>query len=183
MKFMLMAASLRKDSVNKKLINLTGRLLEKQDYSIDLAELSQFNLPLYDADIQGQHGIPEAAHAFVKRMHAVQGLIIASPEYNFSTPGILKNLIDWVSRMTPMPWAKQKIYLMSASPSLVGGNRGLWHTRVPLEACGSIVYPSMFSLASAYEAFTETGELKDERLQEKLTSELTSFGEFSKRLS
>jgi len=183
MQFMLMAASLRKDSVNKKLINLSARLLERQNYTVDLTDFAEFNLPLYNADIQEQLGIPEVAYAFVKRMQAAQGLIIASPEYNFSIPGVLKNLIDWVSRITPMPWNNQKIYLMSASPSLIGGNRGLWHTRVPLEACGAIVYPHMFSLASAYEAFTETGELKDDKLQQRLTNELTAFIEFSRRLT
>ncbi|MDF2867448.1 MAG: NADPH-dependent reductase [Gammaproteobacteria bacterium] len=183
MKFMLMAASLRKDSVNKKLIKLSAKLLAQQNCAIDLTDFAEFNLPLYNGDIQTQQGIPEVAHVFVQRMQVAQGLIIASPEYNFSTPGVLKNLIDWVSRITPMPWSNQKIYLMSASPSLIGGNRGLWHTRVPLEACGGIVYPNMFSLASAYEAFTETGELKDAKLQERLSNDLAAFVEFSRRLA
>lgn len=183
MEFMLMAASLRKDSVNKKLIKLAAELLGKQNYSVNLADFSQFSLPLYNGDIQTEQGIPEAAYAFVKHMQAAQGLIIASPEYNFSIPGILKNLIDWVSRITPMPWSNQKVYLMSASPSLIGGNRGLWHTRVPLEACGAIVYPNMFSLASAYEAFTDSGEFKDAKLQQRLSNDLTAFVDFSRRLT
>lgn len=182
MKMMLMAASLRKDSVNKKLINLSAKVLQPL-CTPDIADFAEFNLPLYNGDIQEQQGIPEAAYAFVERMHAAQGVIIASPEYNFSIPGTLKNLIDWVSRISPMPWVKQSIYLMSASPSLVGGNRGLWHTRVPLEVCGAMVYPSMFSLASAYEVFNENGELKDAKLQERLAKDLGAFVDFAKRLA
>ena len=83
MHLMLMAASLRKDSVNKKLIALTTKLLQAQGHSIDLADFSEFTVPLYDGDIEANQGVPEVAHAFVKRMHASQALIIASPEYNF----------------------------------------------------------------------------------------------------
>lgn len=183
MKFMLMAASLRQDSVNKKLIQLTAKLLQQQGHNIDLADFAEFDLPLYNADIQDQQGFPANVQAFIQRMHAAQGLIIASPEYNYSTPGTLKNLIDWVSRVSPMPWAKQNVYLMSASPSLVGGHRGLWHTRVPLEGCGAMVYPTMFALASAYEAFNEQGELKAAQLQQRLVQELASFADFAKKLS
>ncbi len=77
-------------------------------------------MPLYNADIQNTQGFPAAVTEFIKRMHNANGIIISSPEYNFSMPGTLKNLIDWVSRITPMPWNKQNILLLSASPSLVG---------------------------------------------------------------
>lgn len=179
---MLMAASLRKDSVNKKLIRLVAKLLESQKHDIDLAEFSEFNAPLYDGDIEANQGIPEGANAFAKRMQASDALIISSPEYNFSMPGTLKNLIDWVSRIKPLPFAQKKIYLMSASPSLVGGNRGLWSIRIPLEATNALVYPSMFSLASAYDAFTEEGALKDEKLQERLVDDVASFVSFCQKL-
>lgn len=182
MQFLSVAASLRKDSVNKKLAKLTAQLLLSLGHKVDLADFSEFTVPLYDGDIESGQGVPERAKAFVARMHTADGLIISSPEYNFSIPGTLKNLIDWISRITPMPFTKQKIYLMSASPGLVGGNRGLWHTRVPLEATGAMVYPSMFSLASAYEAFNEQGELKDLKLQDRLNSELINFIDYCNKL-
>jgi len=174
MKMLMMAASVRKDSCNKKLINLAAKLAGEQ-CDVDLADFAEFAMPVYDANLQAEQGLPEATLKFITRMKAVDGVIISSPEYNFSTPGTLKNLIDWVSRDKPMPWKDKKVLLMSASPSLVGGNRGLWQTRIPLECCGSFVFPDMFSLANAYEAFASDGQLKDSALQKRLHSNITAF--------
>lgn len=182
MKLLLMAASLRKGSFNKKLIDLACVLLREQKIEVDKADFSEFDMPLYDGDVNEKEGLPKGALAFMERMDATDGIIISSPEYNFSTPGTLKNLIDWISRGKPMPWTKKTLLLMSASPSLVGGNRGLWHTRVPLEACGAIVYPDMFSLASANTAFQEDGSLKDDDLQKRLKISLIEFVKFLEKL-
>lgn len=182
MQFFMFAASLQVNSVNKKLIHLSAQIAKKFNHQIDLADFSEFDLPLYNNDIQNNQGFPANVHHFVKRMHQADGLIISSPEYNFGIPGHLKNLIDWVSRLTPMPWNNQRILLLSASPSLVGGNRGLWQTRVPLEACGAVVYPNMFSLSAAYQAFDENGQLKDES-QQRLENTLQDFISFVKKLS
>jgi len=72
-------------------------------------------------------------------------------------PGVLKNLIDWVSRLMPQPFNGKQALLLSASPSMVGGNRGLWSLRVPLEHLGMRVYPDMFSLAQPTRPSTATG--------------------------
>jgi NAD(P)H-dependent FMN reductase len=101
--------------------------------------------------------------------------MMASPEYNASMPGVLKNAIDWVSRVQPQPFKNKHAMLLSASPSLVGGNRGLWALRVPLEHLGTRVYPDMFSLAKAHQGFTEGGQLADAALQQRLEDTLTSF--------
>jgi len=82
-------------------------------------------------------------------------------------PGLLKNAIDWVSRYEPQPFNERHALLLSASPSMVGGNRGLWALRVPLEHLGARVYPDMFSLAQAHKAFDAQGRLSDPRLQER----------------
>lgn len=174
MRIFMFAASVRKESVNKKLINLSASLI-KDKHEIDLADFREFDMPLYDGDLNAEKGLPEAAKQFIIRMQKADGMMISSPEYNFSMPGTLKNLIDWISRDTPMPWKNRQILLMSASPALVGGNRGLWNTRVPLETCGAFVYPEMFSLASAYSAFNEAGELMDASLQKRLKSNLDEF--------
>ena len=173
MNLFLMAASLRADSVNKKLANLCNRLLSSE-HKIDHANMADFDAPLYSGDIETV-GIPENINNFVARMKRTDKIIISSPEYNYSIPGTLKNIIDWVSRVRPMPWKGADIMLMSASPSLVGGNRGLWHARVPLEGCGAFVYPEMFSLADAYNAFDEEGNFKDQQLQSRFTKLLNDF--------
>ena len=90
-------------------------------------------------------------------------------------PAAIKNLIDWVSRFRPQPFNGKQALLMSASTSMVGGNRGLWALRIPFEHLGTRVYPDMFSLAQAHEAWASNGELKDATLQDRLDRTLGCF--------
>jgi chromate reductase len=175
MKYLMFGASLRKDSYNQKLIDLAARIVTDLNHTPVQVDYSEFNMPLYNADIQNTEGFPVAVTDFIERLQQTDGLIMSVPEYNFSIPGTLKNLIDWVSRVTPMPWRGKKILLLSASTSLVGGNRGLWATRVPLEACSAFVYPDMFSLATAQESFSNSGNLKDTALEERLKNMLKGY--------
>jgi chromate reductase len=175
MKLLMFAASLSQGSLNKKLIKVAAREAMANNATVDLAEFSEFDLPLYNLDLQQAQGFPENMKNFVTRLQAADGLVISSPEYNFSIPGTLKNLIDWVSRQQPMPWMNQQILLLSASPSMVGGNRGLWATRVPLEGCGAFVYPQMYSLAVAHEAFDAAGDLKDAVIAARLKDTVQGF--------
>jgi NAD(P)H-dependent FMN reductase len=137
--------------------------------------MDEFPVPSYDGDLEHEAGVPEGAAELRRRLLATDGYVISSPEYNGSMPGALKNLIDWVSRFRPQPWHGRHGLVMSASPSMVGGNRGAWALRVPLEHLGSRVYPDMFSLARAHEAFDADGRLSDARLQDRLESTLAGF--------
>jgi chromate reductase, NAD(P)H dehydrogenase (quinone) len=175
MKFFLLAGSLRQESVNKTLIRLCAKLLKNEAHEVDLTEMQEFEVPLYNQDEQNKNGIPAGALRMIERMDEADGIIFSVPEYNFSVSGVFKNQIDWISRKTSKPWDGKRIALVSASPSLVGGNRGLWATRVPLECCGALVYPHMFSLASAYTAFKEDGSLQDASLQQRLQQLLIDF--------
>jgi NAD(P)H-dependent FMN reductase len=174
MQLFLMAASLRTESVNKKLTNICNKFLSV-NHQVDYANMADFDAPLYNNDIQDKEGIPSSIMNFISRIKQAQKIIISSPEYNYSIPGTLKNIIDWVSRAQPMPWKNTDILLLSASPSLVGGNRGLWHARVPLEGCGAFVYPEMFSLSDAYNAFDSEGNLKDKNSQSRLEKLINEF--------
>lgn len=183
MQLLMFAASVRRDSCNKKLIKVAAEIARAQpNVSVDLADFAEFHLPMYDANMEVDEGLPENTLLFIERMKKSDGVIIASPEYNFSIPGTFKNLIDWVSRAKPMPWKDQRMLLMSASPSLVGGNRSLWTARVPLECCGAYIFPDMFSLSSAYTAFTEEGKLKDETTYKRLQTNISSFIHFVQEL-
>lgn len=181
MNLFMFAASLRQESVNKKLIKLASTLIDTK-HSIDLIDYNEFYAPIYNADVEAKDGLPENVKKFITYLKKSDGLILSSPEYNFSTPGTLKNLIDWVSRDNPMPWRGQKILLLSASPALAGGVRGLWQTRIPLEGCGAHVYPDMFSLSNAYAAFAENGELADKASQDRLKKMLQDFVKFAEQL-
>jgi chromate reductase, NAD(P)H dehydrogenase (quinone) len=86
-------------------------------------------------------------------------MIIASPEYNFSIRGTLKNAIDWISRIRPVPLRGKSALLGAASRGTIGGIRGLWQLRILLEGLGVHVYPDMFALETAEEAFLPDGTL------------------------
>ena len=171
-RFLVFAASLRRDSLNARLAELAAAVIERRGGEVDRATMRDFDCPSYDQDEEGE--MPPGAQAFAARLKEADALIIAAPEYNASMPGVLKNAIDWASRIRPQPFNGRHALLMSASPSMVGGNRGLWATRVPLEHLGARVYPDMFSLARAHEAFGESA-LADETLQKRFEGTLTCF--------
>ena len=183
MKVLAFAASLRRESLNRKLIALAVELAREARADLDLADFHEFDMPLYDADLQNASGFPDGARELARRIEATDGLMIASPEYNYSMPGTLKNAIDWVSRMKPMPLRGKHGVLLAASTSLVGGIRGLWALRVPLEGLGVILLPDMFALAQAPQAFDEGGRLKDPVLQERLRKLVHSYLDMGRKLS
>jgi chromate reductase, NAD(P)H dehydrogenase (quinone) len=163
---LVFAASLRSGSLNDRLASLAATVVEQNGGTVDRARLAEFDCPSYGGDLEGEEGIPTGAREFRRRLLAADAFIIASPEYNGSMPGVLKNVIDWASRFRPQPLRRKHGLLMSASPSMAGGNRGLWALRVPLEHLGADVYPDMFSLARAHEMFDPEGRITDAKLQE-----------------
>jgi NAD(P)H-dependent FMN reductase len=175
MKVVAIAGAMREKSLNKQLLRLAIELLEKDGVEVDLVDLRALGIPFYDGDIEASSGLPASAQELVARIAAANGLVIASPEYNFSVPAVLKNAIDWVTRAKPMPLRGKTAVLLSASPSLVGGNRALWVLRMSLEVVGVHVYPDMFSLATAHQAFDDAGQLKDEALARFLRSVLGGY--------
>jgi len=174
-----MAASLRRESYNKKLAAIIQNILKTQNHVVTELNFADFLAPFYNADEQDSKGIPQVVTQFAQKMLEHDGLILVSPEYNYSTPGVLKNLIDWISRMQPSPLTAYPIMLNSASPAMAGGNRGLLQTLLTLEAgCGAQVFPSMFSLSQADKAFTANNQLQDPALLETLGKILMEFGKF-----
>jgi chromate reductase, NAD(P)H dehydrogenase (quinone) len=174
-RLLVFAASLRDASLNGRLATLAGRVIEKNGGSVDVASMADFDCPSYDQDVQDDEGFPDAARELNRRLEASDAFVIASPEYNASMPGLLKNTIDWISRFQPQPFHERHGLLLSASPSLAGGNRGLWALRVPLEHLGARVYPEMFSLAQAHQAFDADGSLSSSMLAERFERTITGF--------
>jgi NAD(P)H-dependent FMN reductase len=174
-RFLAFAASLRADSLNSRLTALAADIIEANGGQVDRASMADFDTPSFDADVLATGGQPHGAKEFRRRLQRADAFVISSPEYNYSMPGGLKNTIDWVSRVDPQPFNARHGLLLSASPSLVGGNRGLWALRIPLETLGACIYPHMFSLAQAHRAFDASGRLTDEALQRRFDSNLISF--------
>jgi chromate reductase len=172
---LIFAASLRQGSLNDRLATLATQVVTRYGGRVDRATMTDFDCPSYDGDVEGEAGIPAPAQEFARRLEGVDAFMIASPEYNASLPGVLKNLIDWTSRVRPQPFNGKQSFLISASPSMAGGNRGLWALRVPLEHLGSRVYPDMFSLAQAHEAFGTDGRLANDLLQKRFDETVGCF--------
>ena len=179
-KVIMMAMSLRKESFNKKLIVNAQSILakEKPELITDLLLFNDYSMPVYDGDIETQHGIPDGVKNLGKKISDADAIILSTPEYNGGIPGPFKNAIDWVSRITPMPWPGKKLLLLGASPGGLGAIRSLGHSRVPLESIGVFVYPEMFGLARADAAFDESGKLKDTLTEERLKKLLIKFANY-----
>ena len=177
-RFLVFGASLRKKSLNDRLATLAAAVVEEKGGTPDRASMADFDCPSYDHDVESEEGIAAGARQFRERLAAADAFLVAAPEYNASMSGVLKNLIDWASRFRPQPFNGKQGLLMSASPSMVGGNRGLWALRVPFEHLGARIYPDMFSLAQAHEAFDARGRLANEMLQSRFEATIECFMDF-----
>ena|SRR5579872_3205369 len=175
LRVLVLSASLREGSLNTRLARLAATTIEAHGATAEFETMSAFDSPSYDADVEAASGPPSGADLFRRRLEATDAFVISSPEYNASMPGSLKNLVDWVSRHKPQPFNERHGLLMSASPSMVGGNRGLWALRVPFEHLGARIYPDMFSLAQAHQAFNDDGRLASEELERRFEATIVSF--------
>lgn len=164
------AGSTREASYNKRVVRIAVVGARAAGADVTLVDLRDFPMPLYDADLQAREGLPPNARAFKALMLANEGLLIASPEYNTSVSGVLKNAIDWSSRQEPgeeplAAFAGKVAALMSASPGALGGLRGLIHLRAILGGIKVLVLPDQVAVMRAREAFAEDGSLKDAKQQ------------------
>src|ERR1043165_4109696 len=175
LRFLVFSASLRNDSLNTRLAKLAALVIEKKGGRADFANMNEFDCPSYNQDVESKTAQPPGAEQFRKRLMENDAFIISSPEYNASMPGHLKNVIDWVSRFRPQPFNERHALLLSASPSMVGGNRSLWTLRVPLEHLGARVFPDMFSLAMAHQAFNADGSISNLILAKRFEDNIASF--------
>jgi chromate reductase, NAD(P)H dehydrogenase (quinone) len=174
-RFLVFSASLRVDSLNTRLARLAVSTIEANGGTVDFRPMSDFDTPSYNSDVQDEAGFPPGADLFRECVQTNDAFVISSPEYNASMPGELKNSIDWVSRFSPQPFNEKHGLLLSASPSMAGGNRGLWALRVPFEHLGARIYPDMFSLAQAHQAFDADGGIASAQLQERFEQNIVGF--------
>ena len=175
LRFLVFSASLRSNSLNTQLAKLAALAIEKNGGIVDFAQMNEFDCPSFNQDLETTDTHPSGAEEFRKRILANDAFIISSPEYNGSMPGFLKNAIDWVSRYRPQPFNERHGLLMSASPSMGGGNRALWTLRMPFEHLGARVFPDMFSLAMAHKALNPDGNIADATLAKRFEQNLIAF--------
>lgn len=172
-KLLFFAGSARDASYNKRLAWLGAEIAEANGIAATFADLGDYPMPLYDADLQALEGIPENAAKLEALMKVHTGIFIACPEYNASITPLLKNTLDWVSRIRnegeePLAVYKTRVFALgSASPGGIGGLRGLNTVRTTLElGLGALVLPDQFAVPKAAEAFEDNGHLKNKDSQE-----------------
>jgi chromate reductase len=150
-----LAASFRADSLNKRLLQHAAKEAEGLGAKIETIDYATCDAPSYREDTA--ENLPTGAEHLRAAIARNHGILLAAPEYNWSMPGSLKNLIDWLS-VAPAPVFKGKsILLFSASPSARGGVIGLTQLRTPLEVLGAFVYPQLIAIGKANQVVTEQG--------------------------
>jgi NAD(P)H-dependent FMN reductase len=168
-KILIIAASLRAGSHNARLAALAAKELTLAEADVTRISLADYALPIFDADLMADSGLPLPAIELKRMLTAHRGVFIATPEYSASVPPLLKNAIDWMSRGhehgEPSHAAyKGRVFAVgAASPAAAGGLRALIALRQILElGCGALVIPEQLTVGRAAEAFNDMDNLKDE---------------------
>ena len=169
-KILILPGSTRTGSHNVRLAALAAKELTLLDVDVTRISLADYPLPLYDADLDASRGPPDNAIKLKQMIMAHQGVFIASPEYSASVTPLLKNAIDWVSRVrergdpTYAAFKDRVFAIASASTEPHGGLPGLMALRQILEVgCGALVIPEQVAVARADQAFDDTDNLTDTR--------------------
>jgi chromate reductase len=174
-KILVMAGSLRAGSTNTRLAALAVKELALAEADVTRISFADYQLPIFDADLMADAGLPQAAVELRSMVAAHQGVFIASPEYSASVSPLIKNAIDWLSRARDRNEASYAVFkgrvfaLGAASPGAVGGVRGLMALRQVLElGCGALVLPEQITVGRAAQAFDDNGQLADPALATSL---------------
>jgi chromate reductase, NAD(P)H dehydrogenase (quinone) len=167
-RILALAGSFRRGSFNRKLLACAIKELEAHGAEVDIVDLKALAIPVYDGDDEAATGIPKPAQELRERIQRAHGIFIASPEYNHSIPGGLKNVIDWVSRPPKQPLRGKVGAICGASSGHFGTVRMQPHLRQTLTALGVWLSPTSMMLPKAEQAFDEEGKLKDPGQQKEL---------------
>jgi NAD(P)H-dependent FMN reductase len=189
-KILVFAGSIRTGSFNARLAALAVKELALADVDVTRISLVDYPLPLYDADLEKASGVPENAVKLKRMFLAHRGIFIASPEYNASVTPLLKNTLDWVSRVregneVPLAAYKRRVFAIgAASNGSLGGYRSLMALRQILElGCGAMVLPEQVAVREAASAFGDDDTLRDERTMRTLRTVLERLVETARQLS
>jgi chromate reductase, NAD(P)H dehydrogenase (quinone) len=141
--------------------------------------------PIYNADDQAATGIPADVTAWADAIRAADGVIVVSPEYNWSIPGGLKNAIDWVSRLKEVPFEDKPVALQSCSGGLLGGSRMQYHLRMTLTTLEARLFgkPEVFVNFSAKKFDEKTLALTDQATIDMVKVQLAGFEKFARRVT
>lgn len=166
LKILVIPGSLRTGSLNARLAAAMAHELAQSGAEVTRISLSDFPLPIYDGDLQAKSGVPKHAVNLKRMIGAHHGVLIVTPEYNSSVPALVKNTIDWISRVQDPHESRGQVFrdrvfaIASASGNRLGGTRALAALRLILTACHAAVVPNQLALSFADQAYDEMDHLK-----------------------
>ena len=166
LKILVIPGSLRSGSLNAKLAAVLAQELAQSGADVTRISLGDFPLPIYDGDLQAKSGVPQHAVNLKRMIGAHHGVLIVTPEYNSSVPALVKNTIDWVSRVQDPHETRGQVFhgrafaIAAASGNRLGGTRALAALRLILTACHATVIPNQLALSFAEQAYDDMDRLK-----------------------
>jgi chromate reductase, NAD(P)H dehydrogenase (quinone) len=188
LKIPVIPGSLRTGSLNARLAATAALELAQAGAEVTRISLDDFSLPIYDGDLQAKSGVPKNAVNLKRMMAAHHGILIVTPEYNSSVPSLVKNTIDWVTRVQDNHEARGQVFrerafaIAAASENRFGGSRALAALRLILSACQATVIPNQLALSFASEAYDDLDRLKHSADSDALKAMTRQLIEFSERM-
>jgi chromate reductase len=166
LKILVIPGSLRTGSLNARLAAAAAQEFALAGVEVTRISLGDFPLPIYDGDLPTKSGVPKNAVNLKRMMAAHHGVLIVTPEYNSSVPALVKNAIDWVTRVHDAHETRGQVFrertfaIAAASENRFGGVRALAALRLILSACQASVVPNQLALSFASEAYDDMDRLK-----------------------
>jgi chromate reductase len=188
LKILVIPGSLRSGSLNARLAAAASHEIAQAGAEVTRISLSDFPLPIYDGDLQARSGVPKNAINLKRMIGAHHGVLIVTPEYNSSVPALVKNTIDWVSRVQDPHETRGQVFrdrtfaIAAASGGRLGGTRALAALRLILSACHATVIPNQLALSFAEEAYDDMDRLKHSADSEGLKALVRQLIEFSQHM-
>ena len=188
LKILVIPGSLRTGSLNAKLAAVAAHQFAQTGVEVTRLSLADFPLPIYDGDLQTRSGVPKHAVDLKRMIGTHHGVLIVTPEYNSSVPALLKNAVDWVSRVHDAHESRGEVFrgrafaVAGASHSRLGGSRALAALRLILSACHALVIPNQLALAFADEAYDDRDRLKHPPDIEAMAAMVRQLIDVSQRL-
>ncbi|MGZ5940372.1 MAG: NADPH-dependent FMN reductase [Rhizomicrobium sp.] len=187
-KILVIPGSLRTGSLNARLAAVAAHHFAQAGVEVNRISLADFPLPIYDGDLQTKSGVPKNAVNLKRMIGAHHGVLIVTPEYNACVPPLVKNAIDWVTRVQDAHETRGQVFrgrafaIAAASQSRLGGSRSLAALRLILTACHALVIPNQLALSFASEAYDDMGRLKHPADVEALAAMVRQLIEVSQRM-
>src|SRR5881392_2449112 len=188
LKILVIPGSLRTGSLNARLAATAAYELAQAGAEVTRISLADFPLPIYDGDLQVKSGVPKHAINLKRMIGAHHGVLIVTPEYNFSVPPLVKNAIDWVTRVQDAHETRGQVFrekpfaIAAASEGRLGGTRALAALRLILTACHATVIPNQLALSFAGEAYNDMDRLKHPADIEALNALVRQLIDVSQRM-